>query len=223
MKIKNVDASLEKMNSTIRQSLGFLDNTNVYISIVFVLFLYNLCVFKNINIMVSNLYDYTIVKAVMLLLVIYVSQKNCALGLLLGMSYIISLYYNSMTENFDNEEMKDDVKDDINTLMEDKNNDDDDNDDDNDDEEMSENNVEGFLTKPGMDLDLRNKNMNDSESMNDNMNNGLSKKKCMQNYYPQNENVGDVCSPVATYQGEFNAQGLNEPIGYDDNQGGYTI
>jgi hypothetical protein len=212
MTIKNVDTSLEKMNSTMRQSLGFLDNTNVYIAIVFILFLYNLCVFKNINAMVSNLYDYTIVKAVMLLLVIYVSQKNCTLGLLLGMSYIISLYYNSMTENFENGEMKEEVK----LKMENDENDD-------EEEQMSENNVEGFLTKPGMDLDLSRNNMNDSESMGDNMNNALSKKKCMQNYYPQNENVGDVCSPVATYQDEFNAQGLNSPIGYDDNQGGYTI
>ena len=217
--MKNVDNTLEKMNSTMRQSLGFLDNTNVYVAVVFILFLYNLCVFKNINVMVGNFYEHTIVRIIMLLLVIYVAQKNCVLGLLLGMSYIISLYYNSMMENFENEDMKEEIKDRMDTKMSEMNDEED-----NSEDDMNDTNVEGFMTKPGMDLDLSNKDIVDSNSMdNSSINNNLSKKTCMQNYYPQNENVGDVCSPVATYQGEFNAQGLNEPIGYDDNQGGYTI
>ena len=40
MKLKNVDNSLEKMDDALLKSLCFLDNHNVYISIVFILFLY---------------------------------------------------------------------------------------------------------------------------------------------------------------------------------------
>jgi hypothetical protein len=47
------------------------------------------------------------------------------------------------------------------------------------------------------------------------MNNTLSKTECLQNYNPRFERIGDICSPVATFENEFNAQGLNYPIGYN--------
>ena len=67
MKLKNVDNSLEKMDDALFKSLCFLDNHNVYISIVFVLFLYNTCIFKNINHYISDLYNYNVVKVLVLL------------------------------------------------------------------------------------------------------------------------------------------------------------
>ena len=36
MKLKNVDTSLEKLDKCVLNSLSFLDNKNVYVSIVFV-------------------------------------------------------------------------------------------------------------------------------------------------------------------------------------------
>ena len=40
---------------------------------------------------------------------------------------------------------------------------------------------------------------------------------CLDMYVPQYENVGNVCNPVATFEGELNAQGLNtnSPDGFD--------
>ena len=61
-----------------------------------------------------------------------------------------------------------------------------------------------------------NENENKNENKNENMmNNTLSQNECLNNYKPSFKNVGDVCSPVATYEGEYNAQGLNYPIGHN--------
>ena len=100
MKVKNIDSTLEKIDKTVLKSLNFLDNNNVYISIVFTLFLYNTCLFSNINNLVSDYYQYPIIKVVMLLLIIYVSRKSYLIGLLLAISYLISLNYKSILENF---------------------------------------------------------------------------------------------------------------------------
>ena len=47
------------------------------------------------------------------------------------------------------------------------------------------------------------------------MNNTLTETECLQNYKPKFDSVGNVCSPVATFNDEFNEQGLNYPIGYN--------
>ena len=64
-------------------------------------------------------------------------------------------------------------------------------------------------------------NMNDDEnsfnmkSNNKKNNKDLSnKQECMDLYVPQYETVGNVCEPVATFQGELNPQGLNFPEGF---------
>ena len=244
MKMKNVDTTLEKMNSTMRESLSILDNSTVYISLVFILFLFNSCFFKNINSMASNMYEYTIVKGVMLILIIYISQKSCLLGILLAMSYVISLNYNSIMENFETTDMNQNtmvedtmVEDTMGENMMDNTTEEVDMENTNDDQS-----VENFMTRPGLNLDINRSvmdtnetdkeddlmNMNQAPLMNNTnteikMNNGLSPKDCMQNYNPTHENLGNVCDPVSTYQNEYNAQGLNYPIGFDKNQGGYTV
>ena len=101
MKVKNIDNTLEKLDKTVLNSLCILDNNNVYISIVFILFLYNTCIFNNINNLVSDYYQNNIVKVVMLLLVIYVTRKSYLIGLLLGISYVISINFKSIMENFE--------------------------------------------------------------------------------------------------------------------------
>ena len=74
MKVKNIDSTLENIDKCILCSLSFLDNKNIYISVVFILFLYNTCLFTNINNLVSDFYEKSIVKINMLFLIIYVSR-----------------------------------------------------------------------------------------------------------------------------------------------------
>ena len=57
--------------------------------------------------------------------------------------------------------------------------------------------------------------MNNNNDGNVNMNNDLNNVNCLNNYTPNNMSVGNVCSPMDTYEGEFNTQGLNYPVGYD--------
>ena len=101
MKIKNVDNTLENIDTTILKSLSLLDDSNVYISIVFILFLYNTCIFKNINNLVSEYYEYPTIRVIVLLLIIYIARKSCLIAILLAISFIISLNYKSIMENFE--------------------------------------------------------------------------------------------------------------------------
>lgn len=203
--------SLDKMHSHVMNSLSFLDNANVCAAIVFILFLYNLCVFKNINSMVSNVYQYTIIRIIVLLLIIYVSQKNCLIGILLAVSYVLSMTYNSMEEYF--------AMGDIKPFPSPS-----------ESEKVSmESNMEPSMDpamEPTMEPDqysMSEPYSNKKKSESPNMDNNLSENNCMNNYYPAHEKVGNLCDPVATYQGEYNAQGLNYPIGHDKDQGGYSI
>ena len=83
----------------LRNSLKFLDNEFVYWIIVIILFLYNTCIFMNINDFFSNMYEFGIVRVIILLLILYVSQKSYLIALLLAMSYLLSVKFNK--ENFE--------------------------------------------------------------------------------------------------------------------------
>ena len=50
----NLTQSLGKLDNCLKNSLKVLDDSNVYISLVFILFLYNTCLFNNINTYVSK-------------------------------------------------------------------------------------------------------------------------------------------------------------------------
>jgi hypothetical protein len=214
----NLTQSLGKLDNCLKNSLKVLDDSNVYISLVFILFLYNTCLFNNINTYVSTLYDYSVIRVVVLLLIIYISRKSTCLAILLAISYVISLYYNSLNENFeimnmnntnDNMEMKSEMMDQEEIM---------------DQEEMmdqdnmnSNDSVENFMSLPGLNENDDNKNMNM------NMNSNLNKNDCLNNYSPKNMEINDVCDSVATYQGEMNAQGLNYPVGFDKNNDQYLV
>ena len=87
-------------------SLKILDNQHVYCAIVVILFLYNSLLFININDFFSNIYKFGIVRVIVLLLILYTSQKSYLISLLLAMSYILSIYFDREkvhnTENFFN-------------------------------------------------------------------------------------------------------------------------
>ena len=67
--MENLTRSLGKLDNCLKNSLKVLDDSNVYISLLFILFLYNTCLFNNINTYVSTLYDYSVIRVVVLLLI----------------------------------------------------------------------------------------------------------------------------------------------------------
>ena len=211
MKLKNVDNSLEKMDDALLKSLCFLDNHNVYISIVFILFLYNTCIFKNINHYVSDLYNYNIVKVLVLVLIIYTARKSCLISLLLGISFVVSLNFKTIMENFVIDPLPHGTDNyaPVSSESSDSNSD-------------SQQNII-TATNFSSDSDSDSKNQNTVESFQTtNDNNTLSKKDCDDNYRNMHEGVGDLCTPVGIYTDEYNTQGLNSIIGFDK-QVGYQL
>ena len=76
-------------------SLAIFDNCYFNISIIIILVLYSSVIFENINVYVSELYNYSIIRLIVLLLIIYIAPKSPTISILLGISYIISIHYMS--------------------------------------------------------------------------------------------------------------------------------
>lgn len=203
MKVKNVDSTLENMDKCILSSLSFLDNKNIYISVIFILFLYNTCLFTNINNFVSDLYENSVVKVIMLLLIIYVSRKSCVIGLLLAISYVISLNFKSIMENFVSG--YDSSSNNLSTLAE---------------ENMDSHNNAVVTTSENTESFMSNTEESNTTFDNESFENKTD--NCMNNYMPKNQALSNVCTPVATMNNSMDAQGLSAPSGYDK-QEGYLI
>ena len=82
-------------------SLSFLDNSMVHSVIAIVLVLYCSTIFDNINSFIGSLYNFSIIKLIILLLIVYISPKDTTIAILLAVSYVISLSYMVNNEYFD--------------------------------------------------------------------------------------------------------------------------
>lgn len=98
--------SLKTLKKIWTNSLGFLDNSIINTVIVVILVLYCSTIFDNINSYIGNLYNFSIVKLLVLLLIIYVAPKDTTVAILLALSYIISLHFLILNENFVGDENK---------------------------------------------------------------------------------------------------------------------
>jgi len=232
-----MDNSVKNIKKAWMSSLSFLDNCYVNTAILIILFLYCTTIFDNINSAVGNSYNYSIVKIIVLLLIVYIAPKDTTIAILLAMTYIISLIYMNNSEAFssmmpsssENESFYNHMTPQSSNNMTAEN-------------ELYRNKMtsenESFKNKmksenesfknrehffPFVDQqDLNGNNFKSNEvsseqkaNTNNQMSNSLSTADCMLNYVPQTEAVGNVCAPVATFTNELNAQGLNFPEGFD--------
>jgi hypothetical protein len=172
---------MKSLGKGISGSLSCMDNIYVKVVIYVVLILYSSTIFENINMYVGSLYKYSFVKIIVLLLIVALSMKCPTMGILLAISYVISIIYEKHGERPLDLLRREGFRSD-------------------DDEIRDEEGVEGFIpTASG-----------DEFPMNSDDNSG---------YCPPNlvsESLSDPCTPVATFKGELNAQGLNEISGFDD-------
>lgn len=181
-------------------SLSFLDNCIINSIIVIILVLYSSTIFDNINSFVGNIYNFSIIRLLVLLVIIYITPKSPTIGILLGISYIVSLSYMVNAENI-SEKYSNKNKEHFFPLV-------------------NEND-----TSNSFDVKLNNRAMN-SRGNNEKdvvINNTNSQESCMQNYTPKYETVSDVCNPTATFKNELNAQGLNFPEGFDHSVNGSPL
>jgi len=81
-------------------SLSFLDNNIINSIIVIILVLYSSGIFENINNFIANIYNYSIIRLIVLLFIIYLAPKDITIAILLAISYIISIHYMKNTEYF---------------------------------------------------------------------------------------------------------------------------
>ena len=224
-------------------SLGFLDNCYINSIIVVILLLYTSELFENINNSVGNLYQSGIIRVIILLLIVYIAQKDTTIAILLAITYVISLQYKMYNENFTShkpssinlQDIKHEIKKEIQEERE--------------DDVEKKYNME-LSMKKHMKLSMKKPIQEENENFfplkdnnehfiplmynNKDFNINTTKKKqiqvkeedlshlsnlsnseCLNNYTPRFEEVGDVCSPVATFQNELNTQGLNFPEGFD--------
>jgi hypothetical protein len=227
-------------------SLSFLDNSMVQYIIIFVLVLYCSTIFDNINSFVGNLYNYAIIRLIVLFLIVYIAPKDTTIAILLGLSYLISLSYlvnneyfsnsstknhkkhkesfvgdmyngqkidvmrSKMDESFANSQMN---KGSLPTNTQNKNNRSKSTTKSTNKPQMNASTKEHFF--PFQDQDVNN---NQIPAVRHNVaqeSNMMNEKSCLKTYVPMHESVSDVCSPVATFKNELNAQGLNYPEGFN--------
>lgn len=215
-------------------SLSCLDNTLVYVAVLIVLVLYASTIFENVNSYVGSLHNFSVVKLLGLLLIIYVAQKDTCLAVLLGACYTISLMYTGNMENFGGVVTAPRAK-----------------------EETVENNkrcsqgqvmnssgqcvtnpvhkrcpegtimnstgqcVEGFfpMMNNNEQTESRHQEPVHSTAMLNNSDVKGNESSCLQMYEPHFETVGDVCNSTATFKDQLNAQGLDSIQGYTQNSG----
>jgi hypothetical protein len=188
-------------------SLFFLDNEIINAIIVIILVLYVSNIFSNINSFVGNLYNYSIVRLIVILLIIYVTPKDPTIGILLAISYAISLNCSFVSEQFaSNSNYSNFIECDKGFVIDKEGN------------CVKENIKESFFPFNNVEEERKQNKVNNKP-----VNSNLSKEECLNNYIPHNENVGDVCNPTATFNGELNAQGLNYPLGFNNPDFGSPI
>jgi len=219
---------IKNINKAWMNSLSFLDNSIINSIIIIILVLYSSTIFDNINSFVGNIYNFSIVRLLVLLVIIYVSPKCPTIGILLGISYVISLSYMVNNENFTSpfpgfqgNEYNESVNEEQNNYKRNI---------------MVKPSVpvkEQFFplvneddTSKSFDMRLKNTNVNTRSNGSEEHRQSGSVNvpdSCMQNYTPRFEAVSDVCSPTATFKNELNAQGLNFPEGFDHTVNGSPL
>ena len=211
-------------------SLNFLDNNIVNAVIIIILVLYSSNIFTNINNFVGNLYNFSVIRLVILLLIIYVTPKSPTIGILLAISYLLSINYSS-NETFISKSNEEDYLLNIRQenslhpmqeqhslhpmqeqhslhpmqeqhMMNDTY------------KLMSKNTVESFFPFDDNKVLMENNKVL-MENNKNNVEKQNNKNNCLDTYIPHYESVGNVCDPTATFQNELNAQGLNSPEGFN--------
>jgi hypothetical protein len=92
--------TLKTVKNIWTKSLSVLDNQYVNLTLVIVLILYISKMFENINEVINGLYQYSFIKLLVLLIIVYVADKDTNIAILLGISYVMSLKNMNMEKFF---------------------------------------------------------------------------------------------------------------------------
>jgi hypothetical protein len=95
-----MDSSIKNLKKLWLSSLSFLEHNIVYSVIVFIVVIYTLGLFDGINSFIGGLYNYLIIRFIVIILIIWIAPKDPTLAILLALSYAVSLHYLSSSETF---------------------------------------------------------------------------------------------------------------------------
>ena len=218
--------------------LKFLDNKTVMLAVSIILILLVSTIFGNINHSIRMFASNKLVRLIWVLLIVCVATKFQCVAILLAVLYVISL--GGVSEFFENAEEK--KEEDASSMKEEKSEEfkseisirggfTNQKDETNKKEEKKEDKPEDMLAtamdtlmapfqpKPATKEDfvpffMTNK---DFESGYESSLKGSSKKGCLATDPNHFELVGDACKPVAVFEGELNAQGMNDITGFNMN------
>jgi hypothetical protein len=218
--------------------LKFLDNKTVMLAVSIILILLVSTVFGNINHSIRMFASNKLVRLIWVLLIVCVATKHMCLALLLGLLYVVSIggvsefFANSVPQEEKNqqEQMKKEREEEMKKEKE---------------EEMKKDKEEQKFTNQGdVKKEAQPKDMlvtamdtlmapfqtetkedfipffmtnKDFESGYESSLKGSSKKGCLATDPNLSELVGDACKPVAVFEGELNAQGMNDITGFNIN------
>jgi hypothetical protein len=214
-----MDKNMKNFDKSWMDSLSFIDNTYVKVTLCTILVLYSSTYFENINMYVGSLHkSYKFLNLLVLLLILYISKKCATIGILLGISYVISIHYMTTKENFNSGVTERFTESDPDSELESFA--DADADPDSEVEKFDDNGEDGIITEPffpGMNINDEYNISNDNNVKNLGKVGKVENKKenCKSLYTSRFENISDVCSPVNTFKDSLNAQGLNSPEGYN--------
>jgi hypothetical protein len=239
-----MDKNMKNFDKSWMDSLSFIDNTYVKVTLCTILVLYSSTYFENINMYVGSLHkSYKFLNLLVLLLILYISKKCATIGILLGISYVISIHYMTTKENFNSgvterftesnpdSELENfaDADSELENFADDDGNEfesfvDDGAEPEPEVEKFNDNEGEdAIITEPffpGINISDEYNNSNEYNISNNNNVRRVEKvenkkEDCKSLYTSRFENISDVCSPVNTFKDSLNAQGLNSPEGYN--------
>lgn len=105
--MNSLERLLRELNIFIDQSLDFLENPVIKLTLVIILILYCIGVVPFLNSELSRIFNHTLVKFVMLIVVIYLGVKDPTLALLITIAYMMSIVQTNMYGSYDTVKIKD--------------------------------------------------------------------------------------------------------------------
>jgi hypothetical protein len=226
---KNDTKVLKSIEKYWMESLSFLDNKYVHAILVFIVFVFATRIFYNVNDYVEDIYKYSFVRVVILLLIVYVLPKSPLLSILLAICYALSVRKVGTEEHFEDTVMMKPISSPpvLIKMMQEQ------------EEELSRLKsppafvpVEEEEMKPKMrresfvpnmmsnssyekesDSDSDSDSESDSTEVDEPMEN-FDSNDCLNNTPSSFQPVGNLCSSVSDFQPDSDIQGLQSPSGY---------
>ena len=98
---------IREVSIFIDRSLDFLENPTIRFFIILVLIIYITALIPMLNNNLNQLFDHTVVKLIMLIIIVYLGSKDPIIALLFAIAFIMSLLQTKYYGNYDNIEVKD--------------------------------------------------------------------------------------------------------------------